>query len=93
MQVGLGLFIKDILPNAKQISYFEWFFRPETTVNIVEKYDIDNQLNAKTRNMSILSELDSCDCAIVPTEWQKSQFPKEYQEKMKVIFDGVDEDF
>ena len=29
----------------------------------------------------------------VPTEWQKSQFPKEYHDKLNVIFDGIDRTF
>ena len=45
------------------------------------------------RNLPILKELQSCDYGIVPTEWQKQQFPNEYKNKLRVIFDGVDESF
>ena len=45
------------------------------------------------RNIPILKELQSCDYGIVPTEWQKQQFPNEYKNKLRVIFDGVDESF
>ena len=28
-----------------------------------------------------------------PTQWQKQQFPKEYWDKLRVIYDGIDRDF
>ena len=44
-------------------------------------------------NSPTLHELASCDVGIVPTEWQKQQFPKEYREKLNIIFDGIDRKF
>ena len=43
--------------------------------------------------MPILQELETCDLAVVPTEWQKKQFPSEYEKKLNVIFDGIDRIF
>ena len=37
--------------------------------------------------------MERCDIAITPTQWQKTQFPIEFQQKIKVIFDGIDESF
>ncbi|MDM7936969.1 MAG: glycosyl transferase family 1 [Cyanobium sp. CZS 48M] len=87
---GLGLFVKDLFPNAKCIGYFEWYFTPSTSRYLLPKFSFDLQLATNLRNLPILSELSSCDVAVVPTEWQKSQFPMEFHGKLQVIFDGID---
>ena len=90
---GLSLFIKDILPSAKLIGYFEWFFRPETSCYLFPSFSIDDQLKVGVRNFPILRELEICDVAVTPTAWQKQQFPQEFHSKLKVIFDGIDNNF
>ena len=60
---------------------------------MVENFDLDTQLKTSIRNLPILQELERCDIAVVPTEWQKSQFPERYRTKLKTIFDGVDTSF
>src|SRR3712207_7089971 len=37
-----------------------------------------------------LLDLQNCQAAYAPTQFQKSTFPEEYQRKIDVIFDGVD---
>ncbi len=74
--MGLGLFVKDLLPQALHVGYFEWFFNPDTTCHLLEQFDLDAQLKTGLRNLPILQELERCDRAVVPTAWQKSQFPK-----------------
>ena len=88
--MGIGLYLKEILPNAKTVGYFEWYFLPETSQYLVEEFDINTKLSGKMRNIPILLELKECDVGVVPTEWQKSQFPKEYHQKLNIIFDGID---
>ena len=90
---GLGLFLKDLLPQALHVGYFEWYFRPETAKYLLERFDLDAQLLVGMRNLPILQELERCDLAVVPTQWQKSQFPAAYQNKIEVIFDGIDRNF
>ena len=91
--MGLGLFLKDLLPQALHVGYFEWFFRPETARYLLEHFDLDAQLLVGMRNLPILQELERCDLAVAPTEWQKSQFPEAYHSKINVIFDGIDRSF
>jgi glycosyltransferase involved in cell wall biosynthesis len=38
----------------------------------------------------ILLDLQNCDAAYTPTQFQKSRFPDEYLPKLQVMFDGVD---
>ena len=91
--MGIGLFIKDLLPDTIHIGYFEWYFQANTTKNLIAEMDLDMKLKTGLRNLPILQELEQCDAAVVPTKWQKEQFPKAYQDKLNVIFDGVDEQF
>ncbi len=91
--MGLGLFIKDLLPKALHVGYFEWYFRPATTKHLLKSFELNEQLLSGLRNLPILQELECCDLGVVPTEWQKCQFPKPYQEKLSVIFDGIDTNF
>ena len=42
------------------------------------------------RNGITLQELELCDLAVTPTEWQRSQFPVAQQQRLQVVFDGVD---
>ena len=91
--MGMGLFLKDLLPQALHVGYFEWYFLPDTTQHLVEEFDLDVQLKTGLRNLPILQELDRCDRAVVPTAWQKAQFPQAYQSKLEVIFDGIDTGF
>ena len=90
---GYGLFTKDLLPEATHIGYFEWYFLHETTKHLIKGYDINTKFKVTMRNMPILQELETCDIAVVPTEWQKQQFPVEYEKKLNVIFDGIDRNF
>ena len=91
--MGLGLFVKDLLPQAVHIGLFEWFFNPETARWLLPTFEIDDQLRTRMRNLTILDELNSCDVGVVPTKWQKKQFPKEFHKKLRVIFDGIDTNF
>jgi len=90
---GIGLFLKDLLTSAVHVGYFEWYFRPETALHLLERFDLDSQFLVGMRNLPILQELEVCDVAVVPTTWQKSQFPMAYQGKLQVIFDGIDQHF
>jgi glycosyltransferase involved in cell wall biosynthesis len=91
--MGMGLFLKDLLPQALHVGYFEWYFQPQTTQHLLAQFDLDAQLKTGLRNLPILQELERCDLAVVPTAWQKSQFPQAYQPKLEVIFDGIDTSF
>jgi glycosyltransferase involved in cell wall biosynthesis len=90
---GLGLFIKDLLPQAKLIGLFEWWCRPETSRWLFPEFSLDTQLKSQLRNMVIQQELLVCDAAVVPTAWQAQQFPSEWQPKLRVVFDGINTSF
>ncbi len=87
---------KEIFPDARQTGFFEWFYNIEVEKQI--NYILKNPpqtLNIQQRQCNILSvgALDMVDGAVSATEWQKSQFPAEYQQKIQAIHNGIDTEF
>lgn len=90
---GAPLFIKDIFPKSRLLCYFEWFYHSsgsDVGFDPDEPVSIDDRLRIRIKNTPILTDLYSCDAGLCPTAWQWSQFPAEYQTKIKVLHDGVD---
>lgn len=89
---GGAMFMKDIYPDVPLITYFEWFNNAEgADVGFDGNLPSDEYREAiRCRNAPGLIDLYSCDAAITPTNWQKAQFPKEFQDKIAVIHDGID---
>lgn len=90
---GLGMLIKKIIPDATIIGYFEWYFSNRCSEIILGQRNLSGYNFIHARNLSTENELVSCDAAIVPTEWQASQFPKKLRPMLTTIFDGIDLDF
>lgn len=89
---GCTLFVKDIFPDVPLVCYFEWFYNPEgADVGFNGEYvGVDTRAKLQCKNSHLLLDLLNCDYGISPTEWQKSQFPKEFQHKIRVIHEGID---
>lgn len=89
---GSTLFVKDIFPDVPLICYFEWFYNAKgADVGFDGKtVDIDTRAKLRCKNSHLLLDLVNCDYGISPTKWQKSQFPKEFQHKIRVIHEGID---
>ena len=93
---GEGLFLKDVYPQARIVTYAEYFhngegpligFDPEFPANR------DTRLIARIRSSGQLVLLAQSDAAISPTEWQKSQYPEAFRDRISVIHEGVDTNF
>jgi len=89
---GSTLFLRELY-SCPIINYFEYFyhvrgsdmdFRPDFPSNE------ENRLRARARNAMILLDLDNCDLGYSPTCWQRDRLPRQYRDKVKVIFDGID---
>lgn len=89
---GSSMFVKDIFPDVPFLCYCEWFLNPETSNTKFEgkPITIEDIVRLRCNNSHVLTTLSLCDGGISPTSWQKNQFPKEFQDKIKVIHDGVD---
>lgn len=87
---GLGLLIKQLIPNCVVVGYFEWYFHADSAPMLLGSHDRQARQVLQLRNLVIGQELVSCDAAVVPTAWQAHQFPPDYAAKLEVIFDGID---
>lgn len=93
---GTCFYVKDVFPDTPFLGFFEWFHNPDKIndkFNSTAGPDLNVRMNMRNRNLSILSDLCACDSGICPTNWQKSQFPKEFHEKLNVVHGGIDTDF
>ena len=90
---GLGLFLRQMLPEAVLVAYCEWYFKPADLPWLRNHSDLNAALAIGLRNSSMLLELAEADLAVVPTPWQRQQFPAAVQTQLQVLFDGVDTDF
>jgi glycosyltransferase involved in cell wall biosynthesis/peroxiredoxin/predicted 2-oxoglutarate/Fe(II)-dependent dioxygenase YbiX len=93
---GPTLFIKDALPKAKLLCYFEWFYNAhgsDSDFDPANPLTPDDEARIRIKNSPILLDLYSCDQGLTPTQWQQQQFPSEFRSKLKVLHDGVDTDF
>jgi len=89
---GETLFIRDVFPDSKLVSYFEFFYRVQgADVGFDPEYPstLDDALRLRTRNAAILMTLEACDWGMSPTQWQRSRFPEMYRNKISAIHDGV----
>lgn len=94
---GTTLFLRELYPTTPLINFGEYYYHttgPDTDMGF--RSDLgwptsDAHLHrARCRNAMILLDMQNCDAAYTPTHFQRSRFPKEYQQKLRVIFDGVD---
>lgn len=92
---GLHLFLKDIFPDVPVISYCEWFYNAKGADIGFDgtQYSWEKLSELRLKNSNLLVDLYSSDYCISPTQWQKTQFPKEFHDKIKVIHDGIDCNF
>ena len=90
---GETLFLKDVWPDTPLISMSEFYYRGRgSDVGFDPEFDAGNDslLRARARSGVHLLAMEAADVAYAPTEWQKAQFPGAYQDKIRVIHDGID---
>ena len=93
---GSPMFMKDLFPQSPLMCYFEWFYHAhgaDTDFDPSSQVTADDECRLRISNAAILSDLYSCDFGLSPTQWQKSQFPREYAPKIAVLHDGVDTEY
>ena len=87
----------ELYPDVPVINMFEYYYRPHDPDSDMDfRKDLAwpvepiKYLRSRCRNAMILLDLQNCDAAYIPTQFQQSRFPDEYLSKLQVIFDGVD---
>jgi glycosyltransferase involved in cell wall biosynthesis len=94
---GSTLFLSELFPNTPIVNLFEYYYTPHGPDSDMDfrrdlgwPTPIEKYIRSRCRNAMILLDMQNCDAAYTPTEFQKSRFPAEYQSKLQTIFDGVD---
>ena len=94
---GSTLFLRELYPEVPIINFFEYYYVPHD-----EESDMDfrrdlgwvtpemKYLRSYCRNAMILLDLQNCQVGYTPTRFQFGKFPRQYHDKLRVIFDGVD---
>ncbi len=80
-------------PDVPRIGFFELFYDPSgKTSDHRPEYPAQkpNRVRVPLRNATQLVELEYCSKGYSPTAFQKSTYPKAYQPKLSVLFDGID---
>lgn len=92
---GETLYMHDVFPGVPLVNYFEFFYHAagaDTGFDPEYPNAFDDIMRIRTKNAINLLSLDGCDAGISPTQWQKSVYPKVYQDMISVIHEGVSTD-
>ena len=91
---GSSLFLPHLY-DCPVVNFFEYFYRPAgqdlgyRPDAPVTELDV---LRSRTRNASILLDLENCDRGWTPADYQRALFPPEFRPKIEVIPEGIDAD-
>lgn len=90
---GESLFLKDIWPDARMLCYLEFYYRMRgSDVGFDPEFPAGDEAQAmrtRTKNIFHLLSLEAMDQGVSPTEWQRAQFPAEWQPRISAIHEGV----
>lgn len=78
------------------INYFEFFYHTAgSDVDFRPDFPNDEltRLRARSRNATLLLDLENCDAAYTPTQWQRDRLPALFHSRTQVIHDGIDTEF
>lgn len=90
---GDALFIKDLFPRARLLSFCEFYYRAhgaDVGFETGEAVRDDDIARIRMKNITNQLSLDASDWGYAPTIWQWSLHPEAYQPRISVIHDGVD---
>jgi hypothetical protein len=90
---GEALFLRDIFPHTKIVSYLEYFYRSSGC-----DLDFDAEFQAPSvdyqyvslRNFSTLQAAAVSDVLVSPTQWQAQTFPAPLADRITVLHEGID---
>lgn len=98
---GDGLFLKDIYPDARILSFLEFYYntrgadvgflpRDYTPGVPIDEHTPDDEARVRVKNSCNLFNVENCDWGITPTYWQLVQTPPIFHPKISVLHDGID---
>ena len=91
---GEALFVKDVWKQASLLSFLEFYYATSgTDVGFdpeFSKQGFFEYARLRVKNANNLLSLEISDFGLSPTNWQKQSHPQWTQDRIQVIFDGVD---
>ena len=92
---GEILYLKDVFPDVPLLGYFEFFRKPwGGCLDFDPEFPADDDARAKLRTLGSvdLLGLHAADWGQTATEWQRSEHPACYHDKISVMHEGIDTD-
>ena len=91
---GEALFVKDVWKQTSLLSFLEFYYATSgTDVGFdpeFSKQGFFEYARLRVKNANNLLSLEISDFGLSPTNWQKQSHPQWTQDRIQVIFDGVD---
>lgn len=91
---GETMFAREVFPDARQLSFIEYFYRVHgQDVNFDKEFEnrgFDDDARTVTKTANALLYLEAMDWGVSPTLWQKNTVPETFRSRISVIHDGVD---
>ncbi|WIV97490.1 glycosyltransferase family 4 protein [Kinneretia aquatilis] len=90
---GETLYAKDVFPDTRLVHFAEWFYNASgADIGFDPEFpaSFDDRARIRSWNALHLLNLENCDAAVSPTQWQKAQHPKAYLDKITVAHEGID---
>jgi glycosyltransferase involved in cell wall biosynthesis len=93
---GETFYVREVFPDAKVVTYAEFYYRSQgLNTGFDPEFDPGGPDIIRTidsQNAVMQMALHTADFGYCPTLFQASTFPRELQQKIGIIFDGVDTD-
>jgi glycosyltransferase involved in cell wall biosynthesis len=89
---GEAMYLRDVWPDVPQLHYCEYHFHPWRGVNAPapgKQIKLADAFRTRARNVLGVFSMKEADWGVAPTEWQYSQFPPAFREKMSIIHEGI----
>lgn len=93
---GETFYMREVFPDAKVVSYAEFYYRSKgLNTGFDAEFDPGGPDVIRTidaQNAVMQMAMHTCDFGYCPTLFQAATFPIELQQKIGVVFDGIDTD-
>lgn len=91
---GEALFIKDVYPEARLVTYAEFYYGTDSgdsnfDPEFIRTSDCQSEI-LRVKNTHLLHALNDCDAAVSPTHFQMSRHPRWAHSKIAVVHEGID---
>lgn len=90
---GEAMFIKEVWPHTKVLAFLEFYYsatgRDVGFEPGMDNLNMDTLAQLRLKNMTHMLALECMDHGMAPTHWQRSTFPSAWQDRIDVVFDGI----